>query len=79
MSQQVSVKPTPIQRNVLDVAMELTALHVHNFGANKEELDQIFAKYYATAYYCHRNNDNLYSLVSEEILNKTSRIKSSGW
>ncbi|KNF07156.1 hypothetical protein CLPU_22c00080 [Gottschalkia purinilytica] len=52
MANDVSVKPTPIQRNELDVAMELTQFHFKRFGVdNAEHMKQIFTEYYSLVQY----------------------------
>ena len=49
MSEDLKVKPTPIQRNSLDVAMELTEMYYvsHNQG-DLEEMQNTFAKFYSS-------------------------------
>lgn len=50
MSNDIKVDPTPIQRNALDVAMELTELSLKvKRPESHEELKTIFAEYYALA------------------------------
>jgi hypothetical protein len=50
MPDNLTVSPTPIQRNVLDVAMELTTLYYRNSSeADIEKIDAIFARFYAAA------------------------------
>lgn len=52
MANDVSVKPTPIQRNKLDVATELTQLHFEKFAVDDEEhIKQIFTEYYSLVQY----------------------------
>ena len=51
MSEEVRVAPTPIQRNELDVAMELTEMYYkHNaFPESIEELRETYSKFFAVA------------------------------
>jgi hypothetical protein len=65
MADQVNVKANPIQRNKLDVAMELTVLHVGRFAVDKGDIEKLFAKYHALAEYCEVND--LTELISEEV------------
>ena len=49
MSDKIEVSPTPIQRNALDVATELTKLYYERFSAeSKEEIAEVFLLYYST-------------------------------
>ena len=49
MSEEIKVKPTPIQRNELDVAMELTQLYYGTHDINSiEEMQSTFVKFYAS-------------------------------
>lgn len=53
MSDEIKVKPTPIQRNVLDVAMELTQLYYECVTPKGvEEIQETFSKFYTTAATC---------------------------
>ncbi|QQE75707.1 hypothetical protein KDJ56_07150 [Brevibacillus composti] len=75
MSDDVKVKPSPIQRNKLDVATELTTLYYSAYSmGDAEEIQETFAKFYAIAQYLEtkRGND-LQSLVPEEIIKKIGR------
>lgn len=57
MADELKVIPTPIQRNSLDVAMELTQLYYSAYGI-KENIDEIqhdFLKFYAIADFADRN------------------------
>lgn len=46
----ITTKPTPIQRNPMDVATELTQLHIKKFGADYEDdIADLYAKYYSLA------------------------------
>ena len=50
MAEEIKTKPTPIQRNVLDVATELTQMYYGNHGMGSlEEIQQTFLKFYAMA------------------------------
>lgn len=52
MGQEVQVKanPNPIQRNLNDVAMELTTVYLRKFGVDSaEDIQRIYAKFYAVA------------------------------
>lgn len=55
MSETVEVKPTPIQRNLHDVAVELTALTLpHNGKRDADEIERLYRKFYKAAYECSR-------------------------
>lgn len=50
MSEKIDVKPTLIQRNSLDVAVELTQLYYSKFGMeDSKEVQDIFLKFFAVA------------------------------
>lgn len=54
MSEQVKVKPTPIQRNPHDVAMELVDVYIKGqYSTNKplevDDLRDLYLKFYAVA------------------------------
>ncbi len=73
MSEDINVRPTPIQRNKLDVAMELTQLHTTIYSpGNKDEIAQLFAKYYSLARLLEGSKDKtlLTSFLPEELANK---------
>ncbi|CAM3677724.1 hypothetical protein GCM10009865_47460 [Aeromicrobium ponti] len=73
MAETVKVKPTPMQRNRFDVAMELTERHM-GFVRDPERLEELFAKYYALAAYCE--NSDVYSLknlLDEDLLRKIDK------
>ncbi|MGW6666611.1 hypothetical protein [Peribacillus sp. NPDC055009] len=75
----VKVSPTPIQRNSLDVAMELTQMHKQLVGMGFESTDiaQTYAGYYALAQTLQRKSvDSLSGLVSDEILAVIRRSES---
>ncbi|ASB93412.1 hypothetical protein [Bacillus subtilis] len=65
----ITTKPTPIQRNPLDVATELTQLHIKRFGADYEDdIANTFAKYFALAAKLNRTHpDSLANLLPEEV------------
>ena len=49
MSDEVKVIPTPIQRNLNDVAMELTELYYRSINSNSiEKIQEVYKKFYAT-------------------------------
>lgn len=53
MSEEIKVKPTPIQRNAFDVAMELTEIYIQRIGIDsEEEIEERFMKYYSIASIC---------------------------
>lgn len=71
MSNDVNVKPTPIQRNRLDVAIELTQLHMQSFGATNEDyIKKAFAEYYSLVYHLERtainSSDKLKEFLPED-------------
>lgn len=68
MSNEVKVIPTPIQRNLNDVAVELTKLYFdgQNSGATIEQIQDTYKKFYASA----RNASGMSLEKSEEILEK---------
>ncbi|CAF1719554.1 hypothetical protein [Bacillus subtilis] len=68
----VSTKPSPIQRNQYDVAVELTQLHVEKYGvSNPNDIADAYAKYYALAFILHRDRGSqLVTLLPEEIKSK---------
>lgn len=71
MSENISVSPTPIQRNSLDVAMELLTLHVSKTPVEANELSELFAEYYSLANILHRKSpSDLKVFLPEEILSK---------
>lgn len=52
MADEIRVSPTPIQRNLNDIAMELTQLYYSMQPANKytiEDIQDAYKKFYATA------------------------------
>ncbi|WP_105979919.1 hypothetical protein [Bacillus paralicheniformis] len=70
----ITTKPTPIQRNPLDVATELTQLHIKQFGADEDDIANAFAKYFALAAKLNRTHpDSLVNLLPEEIKSKLKK------
>ncbi|WP_456270466.1 hypothetical protein M1E15_07015 [Bacillus sp. JZ76] len=71
----ITTKPTPIQRNPLDVATELTQLHIRKFEVvTEEDIANTFAKYYALAAKLNRTHpDSLVNLIPEEIKSKLKK------
>ncbi|AUJ77561.1 MULTISPECIES: hypothetical protein [Bacillus amyloliquefaciens group] len=68
----ITTKPNPIQRNSSDVAVELTQLHVEQFGLeNKDDLANIYAKYYAVAHLLKTNPVSKF--LPEEIRNNLKK------
>lgn len=50
MSEKMIVEPAPVQRNVFDVAVELTIMHFEKIGySSKEEFEKQYVRYFATA------------------------------
>jgi hypothetical protein len=73
MSDNVTVSPTPIQRNAQDVAMELFQYHANCFGVPEEDIQDTYAQYYALAKYLQSKNPNKFtSLLDPEVLKKIS-------
>ena len=74
MSDNVNVKPTPIQRNEFDVALELTQLELRMGVYASEDLEEIFAKYYAIAKVLkNKRSEQLEALLSENLLKDLKR------
>ena len=70
MSEDIKVKPTPIQRNASDVAMELLKLHIENEPADfsVEGLQNIYTKFYTTAKFLESvHYTSLKDLLPEEL------------
>ncbi|AKL77794.1 MULTISPECIES: hypothetical protein [Bacillus subtilis group] len=65
----ITTQPNPIQRNPLDVATELTQLHIKKFDVTKEDdIANTFAKYFALAAKLNRTStDTLVKFLPEEI------------
>lgn len=71
MAENVSVSPTPIQRNAKDVAIELLNLHLEREAVSAEELSGLYAKYYTLAYTLDRKSpSDLRVFLPEEITSK---------
>lgn len=75
MAEKIEVKPTPIQRNVFDVAMELTQLHFDKFGVDGDDcIKDKFAEHYALVTILKSTSSNnkrrLEKFIPEEILSK---------
>ena len=50
MSETIKVEPTPIQRNLFDVAVELTKLYYENKPVGKvEEMKEVYLELYNMA------------------------------
>jgi hypothetical protein len=48
MSEKIEIKPTPIQRNAYDVAVDLTKIYYESFTPRSvEEIQDTFMKFYA--------------------------------
>jgi hypothetical protein len=76
MAETVKVEPTPIQRNKHDVAIELLKIHISRKATSAEELEGIYAKYYALALYCESMTpDKLQKLLSKELLEKVGSLE----
>ncbi|MCM3616695.1 hypothetical protein M3936_03770 [Sutcliffiella horikoshii] len=78
MTEQVNVKvnPTPIQRNKHDVAFELLTFHAKYKRPAAEEIELLYAKYYALADYCENVSVvNLQKLLSDELKAKVVELK----
>jgi hypothetical protein len=79
MAENIKVSPTPIQRNKLDVAMELINYHTSRKNVAAEELEVLFAKYYALVTLCeHKSIEELQNLLGEELLGKVGRYSYNG-
>lgn len=69
MAEDVRVRPTPIQRNVLDAATDLALLYCGTYGAESvEELQTIFLKFYAAAITAERNKHSNRSMIFNDLL-----------
>ena len=67
MSDEVKVIPTPIQRNLNDVAMELTELYYRSINSNSiEKIQEVYKKFYATARItAEMSSDELEKILAE--------------
>lgn len=71
IANDIKVSPTPIQRNALDVAMELTKMYVERTPVDAEELDSVFARFYAVANTLqNKSSSHLSVLIPAELLSK---------
>lgn len=73
MSNQISVKPTPIQRNSRDTAIDLIKLYLeHGYQVNQDEsLEDIYARFYSLVRVLDSKGAfELEPMIPEEILNK---------
>nr|WP_324635452.1 hypothetical protein [Bacillus subtilis]WRS94205.1 hypothetical protein VDS57_02040 [Bacillus subtilis] len=70
-----TIKPTPIQRNSLDVATELTQLHLEQFSvADEKEIADLYARYYTLAATLkNKSYVELLDFLPEEIRSKITR------
>jgi len=72
MSEKMSVSPTPIQRNALDVATELTKMYFDRVGFDsKEEIAEAFLTFYSTA---HAAKNTHYSRLTEYMPDSLTKI-----
>jgi hypothetical protein len=70
VADEVKVSPAPIQRNVLDVAVELTLLYYSNSMAPInciEDVQETFAKMFAVANASHRGKIDGNLLLPESL------------
>lgn len=69
MSNEVKVAPTPVQRNSLDVALELTQMYFRAKSTNSpDEIAEIFSKFLATSrIFEHTSYDTLKKLLPENL------------
>ncbi|OPX89588.1 MAG: hypothetical protein A4E53_01471 [Pelotomaculum sp. PtaB.Bin104] len=69
MSDEIKVKPTPIQRNTLDVAIELTKLHFDKTGYESLEiLERTFIELYSMVKMLERSSsDTLRKFIPENM------------
>lgn len=57
MAETIEVTPTPIQRNLNDVAVELTTLALeYNGNRDPDEIERLYRKFYKVAYDCRVGN-----------------------
>lgn len=58
MAETIEVTPTPIQRNLNDVAVELTTLALeYNGNRDPDEIERLYRKFYKVAYDCRVGNN----------------------
>lgn len=72
MSNDLKIRPTPIQRNELDVAMELTQLHFKELSIEGEDhIKKVFTEYYSLIksleYTAFNDRKKLYEFLPEDI------------
>ncbi|MFC0271108.1 hypothetical protein ACFFIX_06540 [Metabacillus herbersteinensis] len=71
MAENITVSPTPIQRNAFDVAMELLTMHQQKSVVEAEDISEIFAKYYTLANTLQKKSaSDLKAFLPEEIRSK---------
>jgi len=70
MADEVRVSPTPIQRNVNDVALELTKMYYETYNVGSiEEIQETYARFYAIAARMDSGIRTYDKLITEKILN----------
>lgn len=75
MAEKIEVRPTPIQRNRLDVATELTQLHadIRSSGGDTG-IAELFARYYALVFFLEQGTygggEKLKEFLPQEIRDK---------
>ena len=78
MSNNIKVSPTPVQRNVLDVATELTLLYFKNKPpsvATNDAISETFIKLHAVASICNGINEKYFvDFLPEPLKSIASRI-----
>lgn len=69
MANDINVKPSPIQRNNRDIAIELTKMYLKDFGIQSlEDMQEVYAKFYAVSTLMERKSyAELEELVSENL------------
>lgn len=76
MADTVNVKPTPIQRNRLDAAIDLLNMHASRVALHADEIETIFAKYYSLVCFLEsKPTRELQDLLTPDFLNKVGRLK----
>lgn len=76
MADEIKVKPTPIQRNKHDVAIELLQIYIERTAVNADDLESLYARFYALAQYVESKNiRSLQKLIPEEILKKAGEVQ----
>jgi len=75
LAETVKVEPRPIQRNVHDVAVELTHLYYENKPIGSiEELQEVYTKFYATAIISERTKVNNISAFKDLLSDDLKKI-----